>query len=165
MNKKKIVVVVLLVTLIIALKIFTTAIHHNNLKTNISNQTKGNNAYVENIYPNITKYYELSDRIIYLHDMDKILFTYKKQTKDLKTFFNEDEEFLKKFLDELKYLGMYRDGGTHYYEYDDGGTSYLKTSSFSIIACNTIDGNRNIHIGKNLKYEGVVCQLPMPGNS
>lgn len=165
MNKKKIVIVVTLITLVIVLKILTTTIHHNNLKADISNKIKANNAYVENIYPNIKKYYELPDRYIYLHDIDSINFTYKNQTKELKDFFQEDENFLEKFLEELKYLGMYRDGGTIYYEYDDGGTAYLENSNYSIIACNTIDGNRNIHIGKKLRYEGVICQLSMPNNS
>ncbi|MCX4365521.1 MAG: hypothetical protein OSJ70_07095 [Bacilli bacterium] len=37
-----------------------------------------------------------------------------------------------------------------------------KFDKISIIVCNTLDGNRNIHIGKNLRYEGVICELPMP---
>lgn len=96
-------------------------------------------------------YYELLDRTIYIHDINDIEFTYQDRKMSLKKWFKEDRNFLNKFLNSLEYEDTYLDGGSKVYNYNDN----------KVIVCHTLDNNYNIHIGKNLKNSGKVCNMPM----
>jgi len=96
-------------------------------------------------------YYELGDRYIFLYDLEKIDFTLGNKRQELKTWFKEDKNFLNTFVNALiinnDEVITYKDGGSK--EYSDG---YIR-----VIVCNTLDGNKNILIGKDLTYEHQGC--------
>ncbi len=95
-------------------------------------------------------YYDLEGRVIYTDNLDNVTFTYEGVTKELRSWLKEDKDFISVFLGELKLTDTYRDGGSKNYQYED----------ITVIECHTKDGNNNIHIGENLKYEGNVCKMP-----
>lgn len=106
---------------------------------------------------NITSYYKLDDRTIYLHNLDNINLNYNNDTKELKSYFEEDKNFLDKLLNILKLENTANDGGTEIYK--NGEEKSFNNDDIRVIVCNTIAGNKNIHIGEKLDYSGKVCKL------
>lgn len=101
---------------------------------------------------NISLYYHLANLDIYAHDLDNIKFTYKNETKELSAYLDNNPQFLNTLITELennKLLKVYKDGGTK---------SYLK-DDLTYIICNTLAGNKDIHIGRKLEYDNLVCRM------
>lgn len=152
MKNKKIIIplVIVIVIAIIPLTIILTKKSEKNGPTPLPEELQTN----EKIKPYLT----LADRIIYTHELDNISFTYKNETKELKDWFQDNPNFLEEFLNYLEFETSYDDGGTSVYR--DGGTKSFNYEDLTIIACHRLDGNNNIHIGRNLKYTNSVCELP-----
>ena len=91
-------------------------------------------------------YCELDDRYVYTYDaIDRIRYTHDGVTKELGAWLKENKDFINIMIKDLESLNnpvktYERDGGSK--EYHDG--------NIGIIICNTIDGNKNIYIGKEL---------------
>lgn len=102
-------------------------------------------------------YYRLDNSNIYLHGINNIYFKYNNLEKKLSDWFLEDDKFLDKFLDTLEYVTVTYDGGTILYR--DGGTKVFQDGNINVFKCNTLDGNKDIHIGKDLVYDGDVCRI------
>ncbi len=98
----------------------------------------------------VVLYYEFADRNIYLHGLGRIAIKYKGEFRELKDLLNQEEDFLNKFIKMLgEPIELYKDGGSRLYQKDE----------VTIIVCQTLDNNYGIHIGVNLTYEGLVCQM------
>lgn len=146
MKKKRIIIistsVILLVVIIAMLIIYKAKEVNKNIKSLNNDKIK--------------MYYQLEDRYIYSHELKEIKLTYKNNTRELKDWLKEDKDFLNKYLSEIR--------TDEHIGYDDGGTTIFETADFNIIVCNVMGINKNIHIGKNLKYEGEVCKMPIVEN-
>lgn len=144
--KKKIVLIAVFIALICTLTIGVVLLSKDKGKDSDSKLD-----IKENSNMNSTKlYYDLEGRVIYTDNLDNITFTYEGKTKELKSWLKEDKDFISVFLGELKLTDTYKDGGSKNYQYEN----------ITVIECHTLDGNNNIHIGENLKYEGNVCKMP-----
>ncbi len=98
-------------------------------------------------------YYDLPDRYIYTHDMiDSIKFTYNNETKELSSWFQENDNFLDIFLAEIKKNSK----NVVVSPYDGGSTEY-HDGNIGIVVCHTFDNNINIVIGKNLDWKTASC--------
>lgn len=97
----------------------------------------------------INLYYSLGDRNIYTHDLASIIVDYKGNKKELKEVLEIDSDYIKVLLKILKYKTGAKDGGTKLYQDGD----------INVIVCNTLEGNKDIHIGRNLQYQGLVCKM------
>ncbi len=131
------VVLILLIVAFIGTHKFIT---NENLKPKFFNNMSFNGTSSQGLYC------ELDDRYVYTYDLiDKIRYTYEDVTKELGTWLKEDKDFINIMIKDLESLNnpvktYERDGGSK--EYHDG--------NIGIIVCNTIDGNKNIYIGKEL---------------
>lgn len=105
-------------------------------------------------------YYTIKNRHIYLHDLKSVKINYKNETKELKDWLKEDEQIFWEYLSTLR-----DDKSIKHLSYDDGGTEVFETPDYNIIVCNKIDGNYNIHIGKNIDiHSNGVCSMPIVEN-
>lgn len=153
MNNKKIIIFATMILLAISVCITTLTLSK---KKEVNGPTP---LPSESLNQSTTKaYYFLPNRIVYTHNLDEIEFSYNNETKELKEWFNKDNNFLDKFLQSLEFQTSFDDGGTTIYR--DGGTKKFNYEDLTIIVCHRLDGNNNIHIGQNLEYNGNVCQLP-----
>ena len=101
---------------------------------------------------NVSLYYSTDKQDIYAHNLDNIKFTYQNETKELSTWLDGNSKFLNIFISELKKekpVAVYKDGGTK---------AYLK-EDLTYIICHTTDGNSDIHIGRKLEYDNLVCRM------
>ena len=155
MEKSEKILLGLLLIILISIGIIIYINKKQNGKLSIINEIEDNDPIL---------YYRLSDKNIYLHGASDVYFKYNNQEKRLNKWFLEDDNFLDKFLKSLKYNATANDGGTDLYDggtilYRDGGTKEINDGSINVFNCNTLEGNQDIHIGKNLRYEGDVCKI------
>lgn len=99
-------------------------------------------------------YYEGETRNVYLTCLDDIYLTKKNERYSLATYLSKNASDLNDIFDDLisnlKNKDSFWDGGTTIY------TS--KTGDLGIIMCHTVDGNRDIYIGKrNIEYKSDYC--------
>lgn len=102
----------------------------------------------------LTKYYEKGNRKIYLSCLDEVYLiseTIKENT--LNHYFQNTnkpyDEVIKNLVKNIDNVDYYSDGGTKEY----------KTDNYTILVCNTLDGNKDIYIGnKNLRYKSNYCK-------
>lgn len=148
--KKRNITIAAIVALILLLAPFTVKIYKN--------FNKGDGE--ENTNTHLKLYYTLEDRHIYLHDLTSLKITYKDETKELKTWLEEDKDMWNNYLSSLR-----KEHNINCISYDDGGTEVFEKDDFNIIVCNKISGNHNIHIGKNIDvHDSKVCNMPIVEN-
>ena len=107
----------------------------------------------------LNKVYRYKKRNVYYYGIDSAMFCDKKDNcysvvdanKNKQTTFDKFKEYLEKELSQenLTKLMLY-----------DGGTSIYKKGGYSVIFCNTIDGNKDIYIGNDEmvdKLDGEYC--------
>lgn len=95
-------------------------------------------------------YFEGNDFDIYTYCLDSIKITREDDNVELKDLFKSDFT-LDKFYGKLKQEEVYKDGGSIMYRDVEDGLSVLK--------CNTLEGNRDIYIGKSdMIYEESFCK-------
>lgn len=154
-NKTTKIIVITIITFIIL-----------NIISSIILKDNSNNNLIE-ITPQIKEKKEITKSVI----VDKIDSSYtinysgiKKATiklnnekLDLAESLAEGKITLDKIIEELKKYDELNDGGTEIYR--DGGTKKYLTEDYTIIKCNTLDGNKDIYIGdKDMKYEEYFCK-------
>lgn len=108
---------------------------------------------IKNCKNEIKEYHQQDNRTIYFVCLDEIILK-RKNAKDMTLkyhFQNVNQTFddsikqLVSDIDDIEYL-------------KDGGTKIYKHKEYTIIVCNTIDGNKDIYIGnKNMNYEETYC--------
>lgn len=107
----------------------------------------------------LNKVYRYQERNVYYYGIDSAMFCDKKDNcysvvaaiKNKQTTFDKFKEYLEKELSQenLTKLMLF-----------DGGTSIYKKGGYSVIFCNTIDGNKDIYIGNDEmidKLDGEYC--------
>lgn len=107
----------------------------------------------------LNKVYRYKKRNIYYYGIDSAMFCDKKDNcysvvdaiRNKQTTFDKFKEYLEKELSQenLTKLMLF-----------DGGTSIYKKGGYSVIFCNTIDGNKDIYIGNDEmvdKLDGEYC--------
>lgn len=119
------------------------------------------------IIPQITEKKEITksvivDRIdsgytIYYYGIEKAIINLNEEKLDLADSLAEGKITIDKIIEDLKKYGELNDGGTEIYK--DGGTKKYLTDNYTIIKCNTLDGNKDIYIGdKDMEYEEGFCK-------
>lgn len=95
---------------------------------------------------------------IYYYGIDYAFITVGNNTYDFEQAILTGALTLDEILDDMELDATLNDGGTKIYR-DSGSKKYFN-DSYSIIRCNTIDGNRDIYIGKNnMEYEDGFCKF------
>ena len=84
---------------------------------------------------------------IYYYGIDSAMITVGEDNYDFEQAILTGTLTLDEILDEMKLYGELNDGGTKIYK-DNGSRKYF-SDSYTIIKCNTVDGNRDIYIGDN----------------
>lgn len=102
---------------------------------------------------NIKEYYKNQDRTVYLVCIDEI-YLKRETAKDMTLkyhFANINQSFddsLKQLVSDIKTIEYLKDGGTKIYKHQD----------YTIILCNTTEGNKDVYIGNNyMMYEQEFC--------
>ena len=153
--KKKILYIILFLIIILLLFIIYSSKEKKKQEEITSKLFKVTLKTTNEVDPEI--YYEFDDRYIYIHKIKKVKFTYDTETKELKKWLKNDPDFLEKMINELNKITT-TDDKTKLIYYD-GGTTEYRDGDINIIVCNTLDGNKNIHIGKNLTDKNMVCLI------
>lgn len=109
----------------------------------------------ENCNLKINEYYKYNDRTIYTACLKEIyvqrknsdgILTLKKYLSDIDQPFDRS---VNELVSDMQIISTLKDGGT---------TTYRK-DNYTIILCNTIEGNKDIYIGnKYFKYEQGYCK-------
>lgn len=95
---------------------------------------------------------------IYYYGIDSAMITVEENNYDFEQAILTGTLTLDEILSEMKLYAELNDGGTKIYR-DNGSRKYFK-DSYSIIKCNTVDGNRDIYIGNNdLLMEEEFCKF------
>lgn len=98
-----------------------------------------------------------SSYIIYYYGIEKAIINLNNEKLDLADSLVENKITLEELLEDLKKSNELNDGGTEIYK--DGGTKKYLTDSYTIIKCNTLEGNKDIYIGdKDMEYEEAFCK-------
>ena len=143
MKKRNSIILVFTIVLILGFITLAVLLIKGNSKSNKEqNEKQADKAQV---------YYELDDRIIYIHGLKSIKFTYNNENIELKEWFKKDRNFLNKFINNLEYEATMLDGDSKVYNYTDN----------KVIVCHTLDKNYNIHIVKDLDTSVDVCKIPI----
>ena len=124
-------------------------------KENIETTIKINVIESTNCNLKLNEYYKNNDRLIYTACLDEI-YLVRKNSDAVMTLKYYLENVYQTFDDSINELvkdatidGVLKDGGTKIYKKDN----------YTIIICNTIDGNKDIYIGnKDFKYEQGYCK-------
>ena len=103
----------------------------------------------------LNEYYKYDDRKVYTTCLDEIylqrensdaIITLKYHLENVNQTFDRS---ISQLVSDMKVVSMLKDGGTTIYKKDN----------YTIIVCNTIDGNKDIYIGnENFKYEQGYCK-------
>lgn len=95
-------------------------------------------------------YYEANGFDIYTYCIDSIKIFGENEQTELKNLFETDLT-LENLFGKMKEKEIYKDGGSIMYTDIENGIAILK--------CNTLEGNRDIYIGKSdMKYESDFCK-------
>ena len=97
----------------------------------------------------LTEYYQHDERKVYLVCLDDI----NLDGTPLKDYFSKTyqtfDDSINNLIDDMELVDTYKDGGTKLY----------KSATFSLLKCNTIEGNTDIYIGDtNLEYQENYCK-------
>ena len=130
----------------------------NDYKTNDESITKDFKIIIEdkeNCNLKLNEYYKYGDRTVYTTCLDEIylerensdaIITLKYYLENVNQTFDRS---ISQLVSDMKVVSMLKDGGTTIYKKDN----------YTIIVCNTIDGNKDIYIGnENFKYEQGYCK-------
>lgn len=107
----------------------------------------------KNCKDEIKNYHQQDNRNIYFVCLDEITLkrknikdmTLKYHFQNVNQTFNDSIKQLVSDIDDIEYL-------------KDGGTKIYKHKEYTIILCNTIDGNKDIYIGNNnMEYKETYC--------
>ena len=103
----------------------------------------------------LNEYYKYEDRKVYTTCLDEIylqrensdaIITLKYHLENVNQTFDRS---ISQLVSDMEVVSMLKDGGTTIYKKDN----------YTIILCNTIDGNKDIYIGnKDFKYEQGYCK-------
>ena len=103
----------------------------------------------------LNEYYKNNDRVIYTSCFDEIyvirknsdaVMTLKYHLENVNQTFDRS---ISELVSDIEVVSMLKDGGTKVYKKDN----------YTIIVCNTIDGNKDVYIGnKDFKYEQGYCK-------
>lgn len=103
----------------------------------------------------LNEYYKNKDRVIYTACLDEV-YVIRKNSDAVMTLKYYLEKAYQTFDDSINKLVS---DATIDSFLKDGGTKVYKKNNYTIIVCNTIDGNKDIYIGnKDFKYEQGYCK-------
>lgn len=121
--------------------------------------TENNDVWFENINRYVIMKDENGDKYkIYYYGIDTAMITVDDNNYDFEQAILTGTLTLDKILNEMKLYSELNDGGTKIYK-DDGSRKYFD-DSYTIIRCNTINGNKDIYIGKNdMEYKEGFCEF------
>jgi len=103
----------------------------------------------------LNEYYKNNDRVIYTSCFDEI-YVLRKNSDAVMTLkyylekvYQTFDDSINKLVSDMEVVSMLKDGGTKVYKKDN----------YTIIVCNTINGNKDVYIGnKDFKYEQGYCK-------
>jgi len=103
----------------------------------------------------LNEYYKNNDRVIYTSCFDEI-YVIRKNSDAVMTLkyylekvYQTFDDSINKLVSDMEVVSMLKDGGTKVYKKDN----------YTIIVCNTINGNKDVYIGnKDFKYEQGYCK-------
>ena len=102
----------------------------------------------------LTKYYEQKEHKIYLSCLDEVYLKSENIKENTLNYYLQNTN--KTFDEVIKNLVKNIDNVDYY---SDGGTKIYKKDNFTILVCNTLDGNKDIYIGnKDLRYKSNYCK-------
>jgi len=127
---------------------------------------ENNNTLIE-VKPQITEKKEITKSVIvdgidysytiYYYGIEKATIKINNEKLDLADSLAENKITIDKIIEDLKKYDELNDGGTEIYK--DGGTKKYLTDNYTIIKCNTLEGNKDIYIGnKDMEYEEDFCK-------
>jgi len=94
---------------------------------------------------------------IYYYGIKSATINLDNQKHDLGEALSLGKITIDEIINELKIYGELNDGGTMIYK--DGGTKKYLTDNYTIIKCNTLNGNKDIYIGnEDMEYEESFCK-------
>lgn len=149
-------IIIVIIIIFIILNIISAIILKNN----------SNNNLIE-VKPTISEKKEITksvivDKIDYSYTINyygikKAIINLNNEKLDLADSLAEGKITLEELLEDLKKTNELNDGGTLIYK--DGGTKKYLTDNYTIIKCNTLEGNKDIYIGdKDMEYEETFCK-------
>ena len=95
---------------------------------------------------------------IYYYNIDNAIITVDENSYDFEQTILTGTLTLNEILNDMELYAELNDGGTKIYKGNENG-KYL-TDSYSLIRCNTVDGNRDVYIGKyDMNYEEGFCKF------
>lgn len=145
-NTKKLVIIIVVLLIIVILTILGILI---NKKDNNENK-KTNEKLNEEQKLELKEYLTLNNQTIYLYNMDEINIIYEEKDLSLQDFVKESDNLNNTFSIFEEYLDVQKvlkDGGTTFYKTKKSNEFFKE--ELTIIKCNTLDGNKDIYIGKN----------------
>jgi hypothetical protein len=97
-------------------------------------------------------YTDKSNRKYYLSCLDSIVLNFNDKQISLKEALESNKVSVGGIISHLASEGGYWDGGSTTYR--DDGTTGFSDNGFSILKCNTVDGNRDYYIGNKDMTKG-----------
>lgn len=124
-------------------------------KENEAADIKLNVIELQNCNLKLNEYYKNNDRVIYTTCLDEV-YVIRKNSDAVMTLkyylekaYQTVNDSINKLVSDMEVISMLKDGGTKIYKKDN----------YTIILCNTIDGNKDVYIGnKDFKYEQGYCK-------
>ena len=100
---------------------------------------------------------EMESYTIYYYGIKKATIEVENIEYDFAEALSTGQITLTGLFDKLTSVGTYWDGGSVIYR--DGGSSISKASTFTLIRCHTIDGNRDIYLGnEEMEFKETFCK-------
>lgn len=94
---------------------------------------------------------------IYYYGLSRAIININNHNYDFYEAISENKIGLEVVLADLTIAAKVWDGGTIIYR--DGGTRKYAVSTYTILKCNTLDGNNDLYIGdENMEYEDDFCK-------
>lgn len=95
---------------------------------------------------------------IYYYGVEDAIITLGEDNYDFEQAILSDALTLDEILNDMKLYAVLNDGGTKIYK-DNGSRKYF-SNSYTIIRCNTVDGNKDIYIGdSNMMMDEDFCKF------
>ena len=95
---------------------------------------------------------------IYYYGLKSVTLNWNGEKYDFANAIKNDVTNIDSVIDEISIHKTFWNIGVTIYR--DGGSTLYKSSNYSILKCNTINGNNDIYIGdKDMEYESGFCDL------
>lgn len=152
-NKRTKVIIIIIIVFIIINIVSEITLKENNNLIEIIPQIKEEKEITKSVIVDKID----SSYTIYYYGIEKAIINLNNEKLDLADSLVENKITLEELLEDLKKSNELNDGGTVIYK--DGGTKKYLTDSYTIIKCNTLEGNKDIYMGdKDMEYEEDFCK-------